>query len=109
MSAASHRKSGAATRPSPNEEALRMPLGKRGKEGPPAGKGRKKDAARSKPGTASAPPSRALPPSPAAEARKGGGEPLPHPPELSKQIAEIAGKSHQLVAAFLTEQVRRRG
>ncbi|HEX9535082.1 MAG TPA: class I poly(R)-hydroxyalkanoic acid synthase, partial [Stellaceae bacterium] len=109
MSDASHRKSGAATRPSPNEEALRMPLGKRGKEGPPAGKGRKKDAARSKPGTGSAPPSRPIPPSPAAEARKGGSEPLPDPAELSKQIAEIAGKSQQLVAEFLTRQGREEG
>ena len=41
MSDASHRKSGAATRPSPDKEALRMPLGRQGKdaggEGPEKG------------------------------------------------------------------------
>jgi polyhydroxyalkanoate synthase subunit PhaC len=109
MSDASHRKSGAATRPSPDEAALRMPPDKRGEEKPPAEKRRKKDAARSKPGIPSAPPSRRTPPSPAAEARKGEAEPLPDPAELSKQIAEIAGKSQQLVAEFLTRQGREDG
>ena len=109
MSDASPRKSGAATPPSPDEEALHMPLGKPGKKKPPAEKGRKEDAARRKPGIASAPPSRPSPASPAVEAKKGGSEPLPDPAELSKQIAEIAGKSQQLVAEFLTRQGREDG
>src|SRR4051794_41860270 len=71
MSDASPRKSGAATPPSPDEEALHMPLGKRSKERPPAAEGRKEDAARRKPGIASAPPSRPAPPSPPDEAKKG--------------------------------------
>src|SRR5438270_13214747 len=61
MSDASPRKSGAATPPSPDEEALQMPLGKRSKKRPPAEKGRKEDAARRKPGMMSAPPSRPSP------------------------------------------------
>src|SRR5207237_10254050 len=67
------------------------------------------DRQRRKPGTASAPPSRPSPASPAVEAKKGGSEPLPDAAELSKQIAEIAGKSQQLVAEFLTRQGREDG
>src|SRR5436309_9826085 len=92
-------KSGVATRPSPDKEAP-VPLTKRGKGKMPAQKGRKNDRAASKPDDVSRP----APPSPAAEARKEGSEPLPDSAELSKQIAEIAAKSQQLVAEFLTRQ-----
>ena len=109
MNDANHGKSGAATGPSPDEEALRMPLGTRGKKRSLAEKGRKKDHARSKPDNLSAPLSSPTPPPPAAEVRRGGSEPLPDPAELSKQIAEIAGKSQQLVAEFLTRQRREEG
>ena len=104
-----HGKPGIATGRPPDEDAL-SPLRKRGKGKSPAEKSRKNDAARSKPDLVSASPSRPAPPSPAAaEAKKRGSEPLADHPELSKQIAEIAGKSQQLVAEFLTRQGREEG
>ena len=105
MSDASDRKSGAGTRLSPDVEVRRVQLGKRGNDRPPVEKGRKKNASRGKPGIAAAPTS----PSLAAEATKGEAEPLPDPAEPPKQIAEIAGKSQQLVAEFLTRQGREEG
>src|ERR1700726_82273 len=108
MSDTTQRKAGVATRP-PSDKEAPLPLAKRGKGKMPAAKGRQKDAVLSKPGIVSAPPSRPSAPSPAAETTKGEGAPLPESAELSKQIAEIAGKSQQLVAEFLTRQGREEG
>ena len=108
MSDTIHGKPGVATRP-PADKETPLPLRKRGKGKMPAAKGRQKDAVLSKPGIVSAPPSRPTAPSPAAEARRGEPEPRLDPAELSKQIAEIAGKSQQLVAEFLTRQGREDG
>ena len=94
-----HGKPGIATRRSPDEEAL-SPLRKRGKGKSPAEKSRKNDAARSKPDLVSASPTRPAPPSPAAEAKKRASEPLAEHPELSKQIAEIAGKASSSSPSF---------
>ena len=108
MSDTIHGKPGGATRP-PSDKEAPLPLRKRGKGKMPAAKGRQKDAVLGKPGIVSAPPSRPTAPSPAADARRGESEPLLDPAELSKQIAEIAGKSQQLVAEFLTRQGRKEG
>ena len=108
MSDTTQRKAGVATRPLSDKEAP-LPLEKRGKGKMPAAKGRQKDAVLSKPGIVSAPPSRPSAPSPAAEARRGEPEPLLDAAELSKQTAEIAAKSQQLVAEFLTRQGREEG
>ena len=108
MSDTIHGKPGAATRP-PSDKEAPLPLRKRGKGKMPSAKGRQKDAVLGKPGIVSAPPSRPTAPSPAADARRGESEPLLDPAELSKQIAEIAGKSQQLVAEFLTRQGREEG
>src|SRR5258708_37244122 len=108
MSDSIHGKPGVATRP-PSDKEAPLPLEKRGTGKMPAAKGRQKDAVLSKPGIVSAPPSRPSAPSPAAEARRGEPEPLLDPAELSKQTAEIAAKSRQLVAAFLTRQGREEG
>src|ERR1700726_4334276 len=108
MSDTTHGKAGVATRP-PSDKEAPLPLEERGKGKMPAAKGRQKDAVLSKPGTVSAPPSRPSAPSPAAEARRAEPEPLLDPAELSKQTAEIAAKSQQLVAEFLTRQGRQEG
>jgi polyhydroxyalkanoate synthase subunit PhaC len=108
MSDTTQRKAGVATRP-PSDKEAPLPLDKRGKGKMPAAKGRQKDAVLSKPGIVSAPPSRPSAPSPAAEARRAEREPLLDPAELSKQTAEIAAKSRQLVAEFLTRQGREEG
>jgi polyhydroxyalkanoate synthase len=108
MSDTTHRKAGVATRP-PSDKEAPLPLEKRGKGKMPAAKRRQKDAVLGKPGIVSAPPSRPGAPSPAAEARRGEREPLLDPAELSKQTAEIAAKSRQLVAEFLTRQGREEG
>jgi polyhydroxyalkanoate synthase len=108
MSDTTHRKAGVATRP-PSDKEAPLPLEKRGKGKMPAAKGGQKDAVLSKPGIVSAPPSRPSAPSPAAEARRGEPEPLLDAAELSKQTAEIAAKSQQLVAEFLTRQGREEG
>src|ERR1700720_1945885 len=108
MSDTTQRKAGVATRPLSDKEAP-LPLEKRGKGKMPAAKRRQKDAVLGKPGIVSAPPSRPGAPSPAAEARRGEREPLLDPAELSKQTAEIAAKSRQLVAEFLTRQGREEG
>jgi len=102
-------KPGAETRPSPEEQPVRTPLGRRGRKKTPAERGPKKDAARGKPGTASAPPSHPASPLPAGEARGGEGEALPDPAELSRQMADIGGKSQQLVSEFLKRQNREEG
>ncbi len=117
MSDTIHGKPGVRTRPSPDNEAP-IPLRKSGKGTVPAAKGRRMDPAPnkpdpskpdpSKPADVSAPPSGRAPPSPAAESKQAGA-PLPDPAELSKQIAEIAGKSQQLVAEFLARQGREDG
>jgi polyhydroxyalkanoate synthase len=109
MSDAIQEKSGAVARPSLDEKAL--PPGKRGKAKTPAQKPRKKDAAGSKPGARPVQPPRpaSVPPPPAAEAAAAAGQKFPDSAELSKQIAEIAGKSQQLVAEFLKRQGREDG
>jgi len=106
MNDASDGKPGAATRPSPDEQTPPTP---RSQGRRPAEKGRKKDAVLSKPGVASVPPPGPKPPPPAAEARVGEIEALPDAAELSRQMAEIAGKSQQLVAEFLKRQGREEG
>jgi polyhydroxyalkanoate synthase len=108
MSDTIHGKPGVATRP-PSDKEAPLPLRKRGKGKMPAAKGRQKDAVLGEPGIVSAPPSRPIAPSPAADAGREDPEPLLDPAELSKQIAEIAGKSQQLVAEFLTRQGREEG
>jgi polyhydroxyalkanoate synthase subunit PhaC len=109
MKDASHGKPGAATRPSRDEPKLRIPPGRRSRERTPPEKGLKKDAAGSKLLLASALPSRPIPSSAAAEARRGESEALPDSAELSRQMAEIAAKSQQLVAEFLKRQGREEG
>jgi polyhydroxyalkanoate synthase len=108
MSDTTHGKAGVATRP-PSDKETPLPLEKRGKGKRPAAKGRQRDGVLSKPGIVSAPPSRPSAPSPAAEARRAEPEPLLDPAELSKQTAEIAAKSQQLVAEFLTRQGHEEG
>src|SRR5437016_217883 len=109
MSDASHGKPGAATRSSPEEPKVRIPPGRRSPGRTPAQKGRKKDATGSKLAPASVPPPRPGPPPPSPEALGGQAEALPDAAELSRQMAEIAGKSQQLVAEFLTRQGREEG
>jgi len=109
MNDASHGKPGAATRPPRDEPKLRIPPARRSRERTSAEKGLKKDAAGSKPAPASAPPSRPTPSAPDAEARRGESEALPDSAELSRQMAEIAAKSQQLVAEFLKGQGREEG
>ncbi|MBV8507907.1 MAG: hypothetical protein JOZ11_19155, partial [Alphaproteobacteria bacterium] len=108
MSDTIHGKPGVANRPSADKE-VPLPLRRRGKGKMPAAKGWEKEAVPSKPDDVSAPPPGPTPPSPAAKVRKAGSEPLPDAAELSKQIAEIAGKSQQLVAEFLKRQGREEG
>ena len=93
MNDANHGKSGAATGPSPDEEALRMPLGTRGKKRPLAEKGRKKDHARSKPDNLSAPLSSPTPPPPAAEVRRGGASRFPIQPSSQSKSPKSPGKA----------------
>jgi polyhydroxyalkanoate synthase len=69
--------------------------------------GRKKGAARVKRGAASASPSPSASPPPGTVA--GQGEQPPDTAELSRQMAEIAEKSQQLVAEFLKRQSREDG
>jgi polyhydroxyalkanoate synthase len=104
MSDAIEGKPGAATlRPEEERPPLREPGP--GRKSPQ--NGRKKGAARVKRGAASASPSPSASPPPGTVA--GQGEQPPDTAELSRQMAEIAEKSQQLVAEFLKRQSREDG
>src|SRR5262249_27562188 len=106
MSDAREEKSGAADRVSLDEKGL--PAGKRGKLKTPAERGRKRQAPGSKPRALPVqPPPRptSVAPPPAETAAVTARE-LPDSADLSKQMAEIAGKSQEFVAEFLKRQTR---
>jgi polyhydroxyalkanoate synthase len=108
MSDAIEQKPGAATRSAFEKEVPISPE-KRGKAKTQQKGRRKKDIASGKrdlpPGPSSGPAA-----SPSAAAQSGAqSEALPDPAELTRQVAEIAGKSQQLVAEFLKRQSREEG
>jgi len=108
MDDAIHQKPGTATTPAFEEKVPPSP-GKRSKRTTPA-KGRQKKGAESgKPAVASAPPSGLAGPAPSAEEGAAQTEALADPAELSRQMAEIAAKSQQLVAEFLKRQRHEEG
>jgi polyhydroxyalkanoate synthase len=105
MSDAREQKSDAAGRVSLDQKGLSP--GKRGKPRIPAEQRRKRDAADGKPGalpTETPPRPASAPPQPAAEPAATTAPGLPDSAELSKQIAEIAVKSQELVGEFLKRQ-----
>ena len=97
-------KPGAATRSAVEEKVPISPKQRSKPRAPQKGR-RKKAVTSGKPEFSSAPSSGgAAPPSAAAQS-----EALPDPAELTRQMAEIAGKSRQLVAEFLKRKRREEG